>query len=267
MKKIAVDLLGPGEIVSGNHNFGLGNQLFQIAAALSYANDNDFKAIFPCLRNKNYYGNYTDNILRKLIISEDIPSDHVKFSNPQPVYKAIPSSDKSILVYGSYLQSEKYFSNNQNLIRDTFSPSKTDKEYLLKKYPNVSNSVSCHIRRGDYSKLKDKYFTLTESDYYQNAIKLIGDEPMIIFSDDIDWCVENFKSKSSQIYFSNEKDYLEIYLMSMCKHNIIANSTFSWWGAWLNKNKDKKVIAPSSWFTPQQKRKDVDLIPQDWTLI
>ena len=268
MKKITANLLGPSGIIgSDNHNYGLGNQMFQIAAALSYAADNDFQAIFPCLRDRNHYGTYTDNILRNLVIDEDMPSDSVGYSNPQPIYKPIPPSDKSIVIFDSYLQSEKYFSSNKDLIRKTFCPSDEDKEYLLKKYPNVSESVSCHVRRGDYTQLADKYSSLTENDYYQNAIDIIGDRPMIVFSDDVNWCIENFRVDDPQISFSTENDYLEIYLMSMCKDNIIANSTFSWWGAWLNGNEEKKVVAPSGWFTVEHNRKDPDLIPEDWITV
>jgi hypothetical protein len=265
--KITANILGPGELSAGNHNYGLGNQLFQIATVLSYAKDNNFKAIFPCLRNTKHYGNYVDNILRNLVVDDDMPSDFISFSNSEPIYKPLPVVNKSVVVHDSYLQSEKYFVHNRDLILDTLRPSTNDVEYLRKKYSNISGSISCHVRRGDYVHLQGKYNTLVNSDYYKKAIDVLGDGEVIVFSDDIDWCKENFKLDGRNLVFSQEEDYRELYLMSMCKHNIIANSTFSWWGAWLNANEDRKVIAPSQWFAVDHNRKDVDLIPQDWIVI
>lgn len=262
MNKISVHIIGPDK-----KNYGLGNQLFQIAAVLSYAKDYNFEPIFPCLNNKEHYGNYTDNILRNLTIADFFLGEYVDISNPDPVYKPIPSSDKSIVIHNSYLQSEKYFSHNRELISDTLCPSQEDKQYLLDKYPNVSDSISCHIRRGDYMNFPDKYTSLCDTDYYTNALEIMDDGPIIVFSDDIEWCKENFRPAGRDLFFAKEEDYLELYLMSMCKHAIIANSTFSWWGAWLNKHQNKKVVAPANWFTANQNRKDVNLIPQDWIVI
>jgi hypothetical protein len=93
------------------------------------------------------------------------------------------------------------------------------------------------------------YHPIQTIEYYQNAIKIIGEENhFVIFSDDIKWCEENFNFLKNKTFISGNTDYEDLYLMSMCKHNIIANSTFSWWGGWLNCNIDKKVIIPSKWF-------------------
>jgi hypothetical protein len=84
--------------------------------------------------------------------------------------------------------------------------------------------------------------------YYQEAMKHFDDDTLfVVFSDDIDWCKSVFKGDNF-IFITNEQDYVDLYLMSLCKNNIIANSSFSWWGSWLNKNEGKKVIAPSKWF-------------------
>ena len=267
MKKVAVDLLGPGEIVSGKHNYGLGNQLFQIAAALSYAKDNGFDAIFPCLRNKSKYGNYVENILRNLKVDEDLPANYKSYSNSGTKYTPIPVFENSLLIHGSYLQSEKYFSANRRLILDTFSPSEQIKNYLQQKYGEILSSqktVSCHVRKGDYTELSEKYISLS-LDYYTKALSQLKHEHVFVCSDDITWCRDNFKLNAS-VTFVEEEDYLELYLMSMCNDNIIANSTFSWWGAWLNQNENKKTIAPLSWFT-EKFNKDRDIVPEDWILV
>ena len=88
----------------------------------------------------------------------------------------------------------------------------------------------------------------------------------LIFSDDITWCKKNFIGDSF-IFIENEVDFIDMYLMSMCINNIIANSTFSWWGAWLNKNKNKKIISPINWFGPAKPLNIRDVIPHNWVKI
>jgi hypothetical protein len=88
-------------------------------------------------------------------------------------------------------------------------------------------------------------------------------DQFLVFSDDINWCEENLKLENS-IYINDEKDYNELYLMSLCDNNIIANSSFSWWGAWLNKNDDKLVVGPTKWFGPAINHKTSDILPDEW---
>jgi hypothetical protein len=88
----------------------------------------------------------------------------------------------------------------------------------------------------------------------------------IVFSDDEKWIKENIKGKNI-IYIQRNHDYIDLYLMSQCNHNIIANSTFSWWGAWLNNNQNKKVVAPTKWFGVNKKLDTKDLIPETWIKI
>ncbi len=171
-----------------------------------------------------------------------------------------------------YWQSEKYFKNIEDTIRKEFTLKEDlDKKYnqLLEKMKN-SNSVSIHYRRTDY--LLEKNTSIYESlseDYYQNAIKTIEEKvnnPVyFVFSDDIEWIKKNAKLPSSTIFVSdkNNKDYEEFMLMSKCKHNVIANSSFSWWSAWLNNNPEKIVIAPKNWFVDKNTNTN-DLIPDNW---
>ncbi len=85
--------------------------------------------------------------------------------------------------------------------------------------------------------------------FYKESVSLmVKNTHFLVFSDDVEWCVNNFDFIEKKTFIRNEKDYEDLYLMSMCNNNIIANSTFSWWGAWLNKNQDKIVIAPKTWF-------------------
>ena len=124
--------------------------------------------------------------------------------------------------------------------------------------------VSIHVRRGDYIKLQN-YHLLLPKKYYDKAISLFKDCFFIIFSDDIEWCKLNINSIN--VYFSEcNQDYIDLFLMSKCHHNIISNSSFSWWGAYLNKNINKKVVCPSKWFAKLGPKKH-DLILDDWLII
>lgn len=172
-----------------------------------------------------------------------------------------------------YWQSEKYFQHiREEILNDFFFKNRADinnKKYI--DIINETNSVSLHIRRGDYISnplLKD----ITTTNYYLEAIDYINNfikKPVFfIFSDDIDWCKENFKIKDGHLININKGDmsYNDMRLMSLCKHNIIANSTFSWWGAWLNRNKNKIVIAPEIWFSKTDMNSE-DIIPKKWKII
>ena len=88
----------------------------------------------------------------------------------------------------------------------------------------------------------------------------------MVFSDDLDWCKETFLGNRFT-FISGNRDYQDLFLMSMCKNNIIANSSFSWWGAWLNTNLNKKVIAPKKWFGPQLSLSSDDIYPNTWEII
>jgi hypothetical protein len=121
---------------------------------------------------------------------------------------------------------------------------------LSKKYGDVLslNTCSIHVRRGDYIGLQN-FHPVQPVSYYEEAVKIVGDDKhFLIFSDDINWCKENFTFLKNKTFVLNNLDYEDLYLMSMCKNNIISNSTFSWWGAWLNRNENKQVIIPSKWF-------------------
>lgn len=173
-------------------------------------------------------------------------------------------------------QSEKYFKENGDIIK---------RELSLKKLPTIStqnwtkqisecNSVSLHIRRGDYvhDQKTNKLHGTCGIEYYKEAMNLISqkikDPVFFIFSDDPQWARENLKSSYPLFIVSNGEipDYEELTIMSKCKHNIIANSSFSWWGAWLNENKNKLVIAPQKWFNAKNINTD-DLLPTSWIRI
>ena len=143
-----------------------------------------------------------------------------------------------------------------------------DQNYILNKYSILNeNTVSLHVRRGDYIN-KENYHPLQTIDYYKNAYDIINENSInvLILSDDVNWCKKNIKFNNIS-YIENETNIIDLYIMSLCKHNIIANSSFSWWGAWLNENKNKKVICPINWFGEKTNIYTGDITPEKWLKI
>jgi hypothetical protein len=138
----------------------------------------------------------------------------------------------------------------RNEILELFKIDDETNQKLINKYGELLKLDTCsiHVRRGDYLGLQNHH-PIQPIEYYQKAINLIGeDKHFLIFSDDIKWCEENFSFLNNKTFVSDNLDYEDLYLMSMCNNNILANSTFSWWGAWMNQNENKQVIIPSKWF-------------------
>jgi len=263
MKFISCDLLGPGD---GKANFGLCNQMFQVAALYSHAKDFNLNITFPQIKLPSY-GGYDKNIFSR-INTEDIDQSTFLYLELPFGYHKLVSQDG--ITYRGYMQSEKYFSHNRSFILDLFAPTVEIGSYIKSKYKNIleSNSLSIHIRRGDYVNLPD-YHPLIGVEYYTEAANHITSkvpiDSYVIFSDDIEYCKKLFGDAKEITYIIGEEDYIDLYLMSFCKHNIITNSTFSWWGAWLNQNPDKIVVAPKQWFGPAKSTLDTrDLIPETW---
>lgn len=169
-----------------------------------------------------------------------------------------------------YWQSEKYFLDQADVIREDFSfPQASGKNAELAEKIKETNSVSLHLRRGDY--ISNPSHVVCAQPYYDAALaelisRLDQDPKIFVFSDDPDWARVNLKLPGTPIFVAHngeEHDYEDMRLMSLCKHNIIANSSFSWWGAWLNQNKDRNVIAPKFWFG-KEKLSNPDIWAQGW---
>jgi len=199
------------------------------------------------------------------------------------VEKAYFVYDPAVLLVGrntyfeGYWQNEKYFKSNQVLIREAFEfkTTPTGLNRWLADEIAVRPSVGMHVRRGDYIAIaqSNKVHGTCTPAYYRNAVQLIqervGKFSLFVFSDEPHWARENLRFDLPTTYISHnhEKDSFEdMRLMSLCTHNIIANSSFSWWGAWLNINPTKIVVAPRQWM-----QSDIidtsDLIPSEWIQI
>lgn len=180
---------------------------------------------------------------------------------------------KGSLYLDGYWQNEEYFKGIRDILLEDFRLKKKTKNFLkLEKLVCKANSVSIHFRREDYIKkaVTRKYHGTLGLDYYRKAIEIIGEKvknpSFFVFSDDILWVKKNFKKVKEQTVYVSGLCKLtnpeELILMSLCKHNIIANSSFSWWGAWLNKNRRKIVLAPKKWFRAIGTNPGV--VPQEW---
>lgn len=287
---------------------GLGNQMFQYAVgrAISYRYGDKFKID---ISGFNYYklrdfrldvfnikGNFATQkdiemlIPRKTQLSEwmlyraklMMLPDYKKPYVSQKVHSFDPDivKIKKNAYLNGYWQSELYFVDVADIIRNDF----TLKEDLDEQNINIqeeiinSNSVSMHIRRGDYvsnPKTRKTHGALS-LDYYNSALEMMtqkANNPVIyVFSDDIPWVQDNLKTELPLRFMNHndsDHDYKDLLLMRACKHHIIANSSFSWWGAWLSEYAGKIVIAPRQWFSPavMKRRGRIDIIPQDWIVL
>ena len=227
----------------------LGNNMFQIAAIYKYAKDNDLKPVF-------FFGENSDSSVSNSIFLKDIEivdrsfvNDFVLMDHNHFDYKYLPkpSDDFSVLISGRmcYFQDKSYL--DKKLTLDLFKPD----ESVLQKYDDLNERTSIHIRRGDYVRIVKNGggINMPEMEYYDSAIKTCDTDKLIIFSDDIPWCKDMFKMYKDVIYSDDPPDQ-SISAMSFCKNNILSASTFGWWGAYLNQNKNKKVVAPAYWFKP-----------------
>lgn len=175
-----------------------------------------------------------------------------------------------------YWQSEMYFFHiKEKLLEELCFPSNIgERNREIQNKMQLENSVSIHIRRGDYllEDTKKIYGEVCTEKYYESAInyalKKYANVHFYIFTNDAVWAKDKYRDLNKTVIDWNqgEQDYLDMYLMTQCKHNIIANSSFSWWGAWLNENKDKEVISPKKWFNPSYSNAE-HIICKSWTKI
>jgi len=254
---------------------GLGNLLFQVAAVKSFSIDMGVECSFPNLRSHYDYMNIDsqynpylrhsheyDIMLNKLITTPpltQLPTIQYPFE-----YSSLIPHDNA-MIFG-FFQSEKYFKHNREKLSEFTKVPELINDVIKNKYSDIlaKRTTSIHVRRGDYVRFPNHH-PMQSIEYYLNGIELLKDKTdvFVIFSDDIEWCKANLNIENA-IYIENEKDYIEMYLMSLCNNNIIANSSFSWWGAWLNENINKTVIGPKNWFGDAIQHNTGDILPETW---
>ncbi|MGY3802534.1 alpha-1,2-fucosyltransferase [Pigmentibacter ruber] len=283
---------------------GLGNQMFQFAAGAALAkklnaqlfldkSDSSLKLHHYSLEKfnldckyvkKNAFFNKFMEFL--LIINYKIKRyfniDLVKnmfYFEKSPAYESHFFDVKKSKYLIGYFQSEKYFLNYKEFILKQFQfpDNLNNKNKILLERIHGTNSVSVHIRRGDYitnPSASQVHGNCCDNEYYNNSIKylqnLYKDIELFIFSDEIEWVKKNMPFNCVCHYIENNKEenpIEDLRLMSNCKNNIIANSTFSWWGAYLNSNENKIIIAPKNWFSNADLNSKIDIIPSSWVRI
>lgn len=236
-----------------------GNQMFQIAATIGYAKKHGISYRLPKW--------FTDGFDLSEIFKgpfgtvDQIETEEYRYYDMY--YTEIPKSEGNLRLDG-YFQNEKYFKGAEVEIFEIFRP-KIESNF---REWNVSGDVcSLHVRRGDYLKYPLIHTNLSKN-YYEAAIEIMksnGFSTFLIFSDDIEWCKQNFIG-GEFIFSENRTNYQDLVLMSSCDSHIIANSSFSWWGAWLGKNPDKIVVAPDTWFGPEGPN-PYEIVPEKWIKI
>ncbi len=245
------------------------NSFTQRDLAISFFNVEMPLATQAEVNQKKYFSNiYLARLERK--IAQHFPAllkTHVVEPNEPSAFDQVQVRDNCY--YEGYWQAFKYLQPVDDLIRRHCTLAQPSGQAVADMLAQIttSNSVSIHVRRGDY--LNHKYLPACSMSYYQKAMpvftKAVDDTKFFIFTDDIAWCRENFTGPQ-YVFVTGNQHFEDMYLMSNCRHNIIANSTFSWWGAWLNSNPEKIVVAPELWHT-KQVHKTSDLLPESWIKI
>lgn len=240
-------------------NYGhLGNQMFQYASIIGIAKKNGYDYCFPLhelslrksslpkwfdltTKDQTYFGNiFNEQMFRFDFTLFDLPDN----------------TD-----YFGYFQTEKYFEHCSSFIRNEFTFKNEIKQKVDEWFKNKNDSyISVHVRRGDYLNLPT-FHPIPEIEWYIEAMKSFPNKKFLFFSDDLDWCKQTFPEHEFSP-FENEGE--DMYAMSKCKGHIIANSSFSWWGAWLGKG---KTIAPKTWFGLDGPQDWQDIYCKDWSII
>jgi hypothetical protein len=269
----------------------LGNQMSQYAAVLGLAYKKGYKFAIP-YQNEFKSGtmfNLDPNIYSWIKVNFRVPegfnitAPKLTLENENLLtnnYEEAPigfdpeffNQPDNTNIHG-YFQCEKYWEHIEDVIKKEFT-FKSEFQTLAEKQINAirlnyNKLVSIHVRRGDYVGNQNRH-PLQSIEYYQTSLNYFDDDEyaFVVFSDDIAWCKSLFGENERIYYIDNNIDFVDMCMMSLCDHNIIANSTFSWWAAWLNNNINKKVIAPSNWLGPEIKHLQTEHIYcKNWIII
>ena len=251
----------------------LGNQMFQYAALRGIANKHDYEFTIP---ESNFQDEWNDHQLFEVF---DLPNlkhrgrvpdrfiQERQFNYDPELVEQCPDD---VSLYG-YFQTEKYFSHIAESIKEDFAFKREVIANCEEVMGSINNPISLHVRRTDYVEKSQDHPPCT-LEYYEEALKKFdNNRPVVIFTDDIQWCKNQDIFKPDRFLVSEtQNNVYDLCMMTMCDDYIIANSSFSWWGAWLSKNPDPQVIAPKKWFGDTgytAKNNTEDIVPDRWTKI
>ena len=245
------------------YNGRFGNQIFQFASLIGIGDKNGYDPVIPLRNLENSISQKTmdgKSLNARFELNDCFDIDNIFFSDNILVkYNKNESHfhfDESMFNIpdftniNGYFQTDKYFEHCENKIISILNFRKNIIDSANSLIPKIDKElVSIHIRRGDYT-TPNPYHPLNGIEYVNSAIDDFKDDDyhFIVFSDDNDWCESIWGKYDNYTIFKSDSHYIDFCAMSLCDHNIISNSSFSWWASYLNKNKNKKIIAPKNWF-------------------
>lgn len=242
-----------------------GNLMFQLANGYTKALEYSRQFVAPFEESSTGY--LEKSLFRKVdfLIPRTTNIINSTIVNPPFHFTEFKPSDTNPTVFSGWFQSEKFFGQHKENVRDLFSPTLGFVQKALTDFPFLQTHVvaAINVRRGDYLTQPRRHPVVT-LEYIQEAFKLLPfHDKLLIVSDDINWCKENIDLPNvvfNELYWDHEA----LWLLSLCDHFIISNSTFSWWGAWLSRSDNKVVISPSTWFGPDVVEDPVDIWCDNW---
>jgi len=248
----------------------LGNSLFEIASTIGIAEKCYVPYAFPEWKYQSFFKKPLPHL-------NGSTNGWVTLNEPTFKYHDhIQLGAGTNVNVAGYRQSFKYWEHCKPLVDSYFELTDHLQTELEGSHGAIFDSLgavwstprltSIHVRRGDYLKLEDYHTNLAKTNYYVAAIRQFKYTQFVIFSDDIEWCKSNLQFIPDPIYMEGTNEVHQLFLMAKCTNNILANSSFSWWAAYFNSNKDKKVIAPKNWFGPLGP-KEHDLYLPGWIII
>ncbi len=233
----------------------MGNFLFQAACALAYAWKHKLEFSLP---NSTKDPKSNPIYLQHLVNPKwNDMQPAVRIEEQSHCFQIIPFREQwrhQNIILDGYWQSEKYFCDYRERILEAFG-------YENEQWKGI---VSLHVRRGDYLTLTKKHPSVSV-EWMVRAMALFPGSHFMFFSDDMPWCKQTFQHRKDVSFSDKHNEEKDLVAMSHCEHHICSASTFSWWGAWLNRNPDKRVVFPNNWFVPGYKGLQVqDIIPERW---
>lgn len=241
----------------------MGNQMFEVAAASALAWDHDGDAYFPQM---NPADPHYKHVFFRCCIEKPPIAPLLRWKEPSFAYHPIPFLPN--LQLDGYFQSEKYFRHHRERILELFAPLESDLQYIQNKYGKLLEhpvTVGVQLRRyNDYPPSDTRYIQYGK-DYFMQAMELFPEEALFLVStNSISFAKQCLPEKDNVVFLQHEADYIDLFILSLCRHNIISNSSFGWWGGWLNRNPEKMIICPKIWVNPNWNLPTQDVCPEDW---
>lgn len=251
----------------------LGNQMFQFAALKGISRNCGYQYCFPPSRNENEWKDHQLLIPFKLSNTSSLNIQYIDFDRPTVLENTFSFNEDLFnncpdwVTLQGFFQTEKYFKHIKDELKGDFEFKDEIMNPCKEMISELNNPISLHIRRTDY--ITNPNHTALDLDYYKRALEEFdNDATILVFSDDSEWCnQQELFSDDRFLIAEGNSNYVDMCLMSLCSGHIIANSSFSWWGAWLSNS--KKIVAPKDWFKGSENEHldTSDIIPEEWIVV